>query len=92
MTDPYCLRCKHAIPGAALLPIEKAAVAALYRQQGPMAAVQHLYGRLDFSLAHAKAMVLHLTPTPNVCHRCSNQHLSQGEAICPKCKSVNLNW
>ena len=92
MEDIYCIRCESLVPTVDLTTAEKHSVAAIYRQQGPMAAIKQLTQCTRLSLVAAKSVVLHLTPQPHYCHRCNYQELEAGEALCPQCKSINLNW
>jgi uncharacterized paraquat-inducible protein A len=43
-------------------------------------------------LVDAKSIVYHITRKQSICHRCRTALPSTGQVVCPKCKSLNLDW
>jgi ribosomal protein L40E len=73
-----------------LLAEAKAAIAQAARRDPP-AAAQLLQSRYGLDLREGKTLVVHVTRTSGICHRC-NSPLEGGETNCPKCHAANLNW
>ena len=50
------------------------------------------YAEQNFGLGprESKALALHVTRAPGVCHKCG-MPVSKGESVCT-CRSVNLDW
>ena len=69
---------------------QKASIAEAVRAKR-LAAVQFIQSRYLPDLREAKALALHIASAGNKCHKCSGG-VREGEANCPKCGSLNLNW
>ena len=65
--------------------------AELIRNKKEMEAIRFLRTSTKFELAEAKAVMQHITRHKGQCHWCKGE--LHGEAsVCPKCRSINLDW
>ena len=63
----------------------------LHRLGRPFEAIRAVRQGTTIELAVAKAFVYHLTTQVGRCHRCTRA-LSEGEAVCSHCRSLNLDY
>jgi ribosomal protein L40E len=73
-------------------PSVKAEVRGLIKRSRRLEAMMYLRDKASLTLAQSKAVSFHLSNEDGICHRCGNQLSAQGETVCGKCKSFNLNW
>lgn len=88
----HCSRCDNDIPIPNLSSDQTTALLLLYRAGKPLSVVDYLRKTCGLGLADAKNALDHMTPLQDKCHRCNYSLLPEGASVCPKCKSVNLNW
>ena len=92
MTGTLCIRCDFEIKEANLSSSQKQEVMRLHAAGDVVKTVQYLKDSSGLDLANCKAILDHLSPVTGKCTRCANDSLAGEYVICPKCKSVNVNW
>jgi ribosomal protein L40E len=86
-----CGQCQSVVVWPKNLPTEeKAAIAAAARRDA-VAAARLVESRYGFDQREGKALVIHVTRKPGICHRCGSS-LAGEETLCSKCHAANLNW
>ena len=73
-----------------LASAEKATIGAAVRRDA-VAAASMLESRYGFDEREGRALVVHVTRKPGICHRCESP-LEGEELLCSKCHAANLNW
>jgi ribosomal protein L40E len=68
----------------------KAAIAGIARRD-PHSAAELVESRYGLDLREGKALAVHVTRNPGICHRC-NSPVAGGETLCSKCHAANLDW
>jgi hypothetical protein len=92
MLITYCERCKNEVPKPLLTPAHKKEIVECIRANMPLQAMYILKANGYVELKEAKIFVDHLCRTNGKCHRCSYDQLKNEYEVCPKCRSLNINW
>ena len=90
----YCARCHGDIgwPKSASAQ-DKKELADARRRNDWTAGNKIAHERLGLGPREAKALYLHITGGPGICHRTRCKAALSGEvSCCPNCQSVNLDW
>src|SRR5213593_2230627 len=67
----------------------KASIAAAVRRD-PVSAAQLVESRYGLDVREGKALVVHVTRSSGICHRCGSR-VTHGETLCSKCHAANLD-
>jgi Zn finger protein HypA/HybF involved in hydrogenase expression len=92
MIVKHCSRCQADITIPALSPQVKVELMQLKNAQKPLHVVKIIQEKTGLGLAVAKGLTMHMNQKRGHCHRCNYGELRGENVICPKCKSLNLNW
>lgn len=86
-----CGKCHTVLVLPETLDLHERQEVARIRRADAMAAIQHLTQHHGLDLREAKAIMLHIPLRAGECSRCHTS-IPGGDAVCPKCQSLNLNW
>ncbi|EDY18569.1 conserved hypothetical protein [Chthoniobacter flavus Ellin428] len=88
-----CPRCGASFSVPVIGASEQAKIATAFRRsRGRIEAIRVLRELTGIDLRDAKGTLMHVTTTPNTCHRCGGPLDGSIETTCPLCKSLNLDW
>lgn len=86
----YCGKCRVDVVLPSNLSAEEAAKFAVIVRNDSLEGVLYAEQNLGLGPREAKALTLHVTRSPGLCHKCGKP-VAKGESVCT-CRSVNLDW
>jgi Zn finger protein HypA/HybF involved in hydrogenase expression len=92
MIIDFCEKCKNKIPIPFLTEKDKDFLLSQIRIDRTLYAMQFLKEEKDLGLKECKLFVEHTSKQFGKCHNCNYDNLKNEYEICPKCKSLNINW
>ena len=86
-----CIKCGSIINVPDLNMQEKEDLMKVKKQESFIELINRIHRMTQLSLKDSKAIYFHMNNRGS-CHRCNYKDLVGENVICPRCKSLNLNW
>ena len=85
-----CRRCRVTVVWPSSLTAAQTTEVAAVTRKDRLEGIRYAKAHLGLGPREAKALALHITKIPGVCHRCGKA-VPKGESACV-CRSANLDW
>ena len=86
-----CARCRTSWLCPSLTGEQRGKAAELWRR-AQLLDLGTLFRAAGFTFAEAKTTMLHISPVPGKCHKCSRALPEDSEQVVCRCRALNLNW